>query len=506
MPVYEYEGKYYELPSGISNEEAIAKIQSYLGVSKTPAAQPAPQQRSLSDIKTNKEALRQLGLTARAGYQAFTAPAAAVLEAGRGAYNLAAQALGSESRLPSVYAEQAKGLSALGLPEPETGLERAVGSATEAMAGTGAAARMLPNVPVLAADLKRQIPAAGAAGLAAQPTAEAVKGYTGSDLAATLAAVGVGALTASGAGKTISAIEQRQIPLQTAAQVRERASRAYTQVENAGINLRDSSVKKMLGDVRSDLDDANMIPGTAQSDYINATLAKIESIIDQNPQMSFSTLEKVRGTLNQLKTNSDPDIRRLGGVAVTRADDFISNLTTKDIIAGKGGIDEAVRTIVSARKDWRNASRAQILDDALNVAEAKNLDPKASESELIRRGFINLAANKEKMKVFNQQEKNIIRSVAEGGPLDPILTFAAQFSPLRSKLAAAGGAYTFSQSPALAAGVAGTGLAADYTQSVLRRRAAQMAANRIASGQTGPLPENLAYRGLLSTALNPPLE
>lgn len=501
MPVYEYEGKYYELPSGISNEEAIAKIQSYLGVSKTPAAQPAPQQRSLA-----QEAGRQLGLTARAGYQAFTAPAAAVLEAGRGAYNLAAQALGSESRLPSVYAEQAKGLSALGLPEPETAVERAVGSATEAMAGTGAAARMLPNVPALAADLKRQIPAAGAAGLAAQPTAEAVKGYTGSDLAATLAAVGVGALTASGAGKTISAIEQRQIPLQTAAQVRERASRAYTQVENAGITLKDSSVKKMLGDVRSDLDDANMIPGTPESDYINATLSRVESIIGQNPQMSFSTLEKVRGVLNDLKTNKDPNIRRLAGVAVTRADDFISNLTTKDIIAGKGGIDEAVRTIVGARKDWRNASRAQVLDDALNVAEAKGLDPKASESELIRRGFINLAASKEKMKLFNQEEKNIIRSVAEGGPLDPILTFASQFSPLRSKLAAAGGAYAFSQSPALAAGVAGTGLAADYTQSVLRRRAAQMAANRIASGQTAPLPENLAYRGLLSTALNPPLE
>lgn len=506
MPVYEYEGKFYELPSGISNEEAIAKIQSYLGTSKPPVAQPEPQQRSLSDIKTNKEAIRQLGLTARAGYQAFTAPAAAVLEAGRGAYNLAAQALGSESRLPSVYAEQARGLSAIGLPEPETAVERAVGSATEAMAGTGAAARMLPNVPVLAADLKRQIPAAAAAGLAAQPTAEAVKGYTGSDLAATLAAVGVGALTASGAGKTISAIEQRQLPLQTATQVRERASRAYTQVENAGITLRDSSVKKMLGDVRSDLDDANMIPGTPESDYINATLSRVESIIGQNPQMSFSTLEKVRGLLNDLKTNKDPNIRRLGGVAITRADDFISNLTTKDIIAGKGGIDEAVRTIVGARKDWRNASRAQVLDDALNVAEAKALDPKASESELIRRGFINLAANKEKMKVFNQQEKNIIRSVAEGGPLDPILTFAAQFSPLRSKLAAAGGAYTFSQSPALATGVAGTGLLADYTQSVLRRRAAQLAANRIASGQTGPLPENLAYRGLLSTALNPPLE
>lgn len=502
MPVYEYEGKFYELPTGVSNEEAITKIQSYLGTTQTPTQPSAPtQQRGLGE-----EALRQLGLTARAGYQAFTAPAAAVLEAGRGAYNLAAQALGSESRLPSVYAEQAKGLTALGLPEPETALERAVGAGTEAMAGTAATAKMLPNVPSMAADLYRQIPAAGAAGVAAQPVAEAVKGYTGSDLAATLAAVGVGALTASGVGKTISAIEQRQIPLQTAAEVRQRASNAYTRVDNAGITLKDSSVRKMIGDVRSDLDDANMIPGTPEADYINSSLARIDSIIQQNPQMSFSTLDKVRGILNDLKTNKDPNIRRLGGVAITRADDFISNLTTKDVIAGKEGIDEAVKTIVGARKDWRNASRAQILDDALNVAEAKALDPKASESELIRRGFINIASNTQKMKLFTNEEKNIIRSVAEGGPLDPLLTFASQFSPMRSKLAAAGSAFAASQAPLTTAAVAGGGLLADYTQSVLRRRAAQLGMSRIASGQTAPPPESLAYRGLLSVGLNPPLE
>jgi len=457
MPVYEYEGKFYELPTGVNNEEAIAKIRSYLGTAQAPVtpAEPAPQ-RSLGE-----EGLRQLGLTARAGIQAFTAPATAVLEAGRGAFNLASQALGSEQRLPSFYQEQAKGLSAIGLPEPETALERAVGSGTEAMAGTGAIARMLPNVPSMAANLQRQIPAAGAAGLAAQPTAEAVKGYTGSDLAATIAAVGVGALTAAGAGKTISAIEQRQIPLQTAAQVRERASRAYTEVENAGITLKDSSVKKMLGDVRSNLDDANMIPGSPEADYINASLSRIESIIAQNPQMSFTTLEKVRGILNNLKTNKDPNIRRLGGVAVTQADNFITGLTSKDV---------------------------------------------ASESELIRRGFINIAASKEKMKLFTNEEKNIIRSVAEGGPLDPLLTFASQFSPLRSKLAAAGGAFAATQAPVTTGVVAGGGLLADYAQSVMRRRAAIQASNRIASGETTPAPESLAYRGLLSTALNPPLE
>jgi hypothetical protein len=32
MPVYQYEGKHYDLPEGLSNEQAIAKIQGYLGI------------------------------------------------------------------------------------------------------------------------------------------------------------------------------------------------------------------------------------------------------------------------------------------------------------------------------------------------------------------------------------------------------------------------------------------------------------------------------------------
>jgi hypothetical protein len=49
MPVYQYEGKHYDLPEGLSNEQAIAKIETHLGVASkvaapaasSPAAQPA---------------------------------------------------------------------------------------------------------------------------------------------------------------------------------------------------------------------------------------------------------------------------------------------------------------------------------------------------------------------------------------------------------------------------------------------------------------------------------
>jgi hypothetical protein len=518
MPVYQYEGKFYQLPDGLSNEQAIAKIQAHLGVSAAPITAPAavspevptpsapvqqpqaPQQRSIG-----QEIMRQLGLTARAGYEAFTAPATAVLEAGRGLYNLGAQAVGSESRMPSFYQEQAKGLTAVGLPEPETGLERAVQAGTQAMAGTAATAKMLPNVPAMAAGLQRQIPAAAAAGMAGQPAAEITKEITGSDLAATIAGIGVSAITASGAGKAINAIEQRQAPLYTMQEIKQRATDSYTKMDQAGVSIKPKSVLGMVDNIRTSLDDARMVPGTDPAKAVMPVLDEITNMIGST-RVDFTKLEKMRGMLNDLKVSKDADVRRLAGVAVDTVDNYITGLTGRDIIAGSQGLDTAVKSVMEARKDWRNLSRATILDDALNVAQAKELDPKASGSELIRRGFINIAANKDKMKSFTKEEQNIIKSVAKGGSVDPILTFASQFSPLRSKLAAAAGAYGITQSPTITAVVGGTGLAADLAQTALRRQAAQTAIKRIASGQTEPPAPDLAYRGLLTTTLNPPIE
>ena len=46
MPIYQYEGQHFDLPDGLSNEDAIAKIEAHLG--KTPATPVAtPTQPSL---------------------------------------------------------------------------------------------------------------------------------------------------------------------------------------------------------------------------------------------------------------------------------------------------------------------------------------------------------------------------------------------------------------------------------------------------------------------------
>lgn len=465
-----------------------------------------PKDVSFDDLvprSTGQELGRQLGLTGRAVIEGFTSPATAVLEAGRGIYNIGANLIGSESRIPSFAQAQSQTLTQAGIPEPENRLERAVQAGTQAMTGTAGLAKMAPAIPALAADMARQIPVSAITGMVSQPTAEVIKDYTGSDLAATIASVGVGTLSAGASGRAIGAALKENKPVFTMDEVRQRASRAYKSVDDAGIAVKPQSALSMVGDIRKSLDDANMIPGSPEAAAVERTLAQMEKIIGTQ-RVPFSTVDRLRQLANQLKGSSDPKEARLGSVAVDSVDNYITKLNGRDLVAGKAGLDDAVKKVMDARKDWRNSSRAQVLEDALNVAEIKKEMPNASESELIRRGFVNIAANKNKMNLFNEQEQNIIKSVIKGGSLDPLMSFAAQFNPARSKLSAAAYGVAATQTPMSAAGLAAAGYGADTIQSVLRRRAAQQAANLIASGQALPTQPNLAYRGLLTTGLVPP--
>jgi hypothetical protein len=489
-----------EGPEGASDDEVITQAQRLWSEQQQAPTMPQQQQQQ-AEPSIGDKMLRQLGLTARMGYEAFTSPAKAVLEAGKTAYNLMAPE--GSAKIPSFYGAESQMLSSMGVPEPETMIERGVQVGGQAMLGTAGLARAAPNIPAVAGEMGRQIPAAGAAGLASVPAAEVTKEMTGSDLAAALAGVGVGAITASGTAKTIASIEAGKTPLYTIDEVRRRGSQAYQRINDTGVTIKPESTSKMVANVEQGLKDARMVKGTASANELNARVEEVKEILKSNT-LDFNTLEKARGIMNDLRISKDPDIRRLGGVATAEIDNFIYSLSGKDLVAGsQKELGRAVKEIVSARKDWRNSSRANVLEEALETAEARALDPKASESELIRRGFINIAASPSKMKLFSTQEQNIIKSVAKGGSLDGLLSFASQFSPLRSKLAAVGTGVAYTQSPLLAGAVGGTGLAADVLQGQLRRRAAEQAVSRIASGQALRQPLSASERGLMTGIFGP---
>lgn len=487
MPTYMIEGKKVQTDTPLTDAE-IDEIASSIKPAETPSM--------VDQLK------RQAGLTARTAVETLSAPVNAVADFVSGAYNLGAQALGSESRMPALSQVQQKGLTQMGLPTPETTAEKVAQGGVSGLLGAAQGAAALPKT-VLGADLARALPASAAAGAVAQPAAEVTKELTGSDVAATLAGMGAGTLAAGLGGRAAGALTAEKTPVVTMDQVKQRAQRSYTAMEDAGVSLKPKSALGMVDDIRRGLEEANYLPQDPGQAKIKVVLDKFEDIIGQK-RVPFTKLEQMRSLATDVKSSTDPNVRRLGGVMVSKLDDYIANLNGKDIIAGKGNLDEAVKNVMNARKDWRNLSRASVLEDILDVAAIKAENPKASESELIRKGFINLAADKNKMRLFNEAEQSAIKGVAKGGSMDSLLSFISGFNPFRSELGRGAVALTATQNPALAATLGVGGVGADVIQKALRSRQANQAISGMLTGTTTMPASNQAWRGLLSGAMNPP--
>ena len=477
------DGKEYDItaPEGATQEQVLAYAQQNY--------KPTPQRSIAEDIG------RQVGLTARAGITGLTAIPAMMADPLAAGIN---QLMGRQvMEMPSQGIQTM--MTAAGLPVPEGGLERAVQAGTSAMAGVPAQAAISGTSAALAPlrqNLLQQTAAAGAGGSAAQKAQEVVQEATENPLASVIAGLAAGTVAGSLAGKGATGLAKRE-PLVTLPEIKRRAQQSYATMEEQGITIKPKSVLDNFNSIEEKLVAQNFNPKLDDHKPVSQVLDKVREMTGTE-RVPFTKLEQMRSALNDLKGSKEAATRKYAGQAVAELDTYIANLTGKDIMAGKGNLPQAVKAVQDARKDWRNLSRATVLEDALNVAEARALDPKASEGELIRRQLINLVSSKDKMRSFSQREQNAIKSVASGPVVDPLLSLMARFNPERSQLVTAGTAFTAGTNPALALAVSGGGYAADKLQSALRQQAMTRLMSDVAGGTLPEIPPNMAFRGMLS--------
>lgn len=490
------DGKEYEVdaPEGATQEQVLEYVKANYSQAAKQPAKPG----------VGESILRQLGLTARAGITGAASLPAMLADPLVAGFNLAT---GSRQPLPSQALQSTMTLA--GLPEPQTGLERAVQTGASALAGAGsqiAAARQAGEFfKPLTQQAGAQLVAAGAAGTAAQPVAEKVMEETESPAAAIAAALVTGTVAGKAGAKAVGALQGRQ-PAASIEDIRKRAQQQYRAMADQGVVLKKQSVADAFDMMELSLRKNGFDPDVVDTHKpVMQQIESLKKVTEQGP-VTFERLEKMRGQLSDLKSSRDAATRKFAGQAVAELDTYIASLNARDLAAKSGEIDKAVKAVEGARKDWRNLSKATVLENALDVAEAKALAPTASEGELIRRQLINLAADKNKMRQFTEREQNAIKSVAKGGAIDPILSLLARFNPERSQLAVGGLTFTAASNPALAATIAGGGFAADKALGALRQAASNRLVNQIASGTLPPEQINMAYRALLSSVPQEPKE
>lgn len=489
------DGKEYEVtaPEGATQDQVLAYVQQNY------AQAGQPQQRSLG-----QDLARQAGLTARAGITGLTAVPAMMADPIAAVAN---QLTGRKvMELPSQGIQNL--MTAAGLPQPEGSLERAVQTGASAIAGVPAQAVLSGTSAALAPlrqNIGTQAVAAGAGGAASQKAAEVVQEATDNPIAAVIAGLAAGTVAGGLSAKAASSATAKREPLVSLNEIKRRAQQSYAKMEEQNVFVKPKSVLDTLNNIENQLVKQNFNPKLDDHKPVAQVLEQVRDMVGTQ-RVSFPKLEQIRSALNELKNSKEAATRKYAGQAVADLDSYITSLSGKDIIAGKNNLGEAVKAVQSARKDWRNLSRASVLEDALNVAEAKALDPKASEGELIRRQLINLASSKDKMRFFTERERNAIKSVASGPVADPLLSLLARFNPERSQLVTAGTAFAAGTNPALAATVSGAGFAADKLQSALRQRSANRLISDIATGNLPQVPANIAWRGMLSGLMAQPEE
>lgn len=491
---------YEEVMTALRNADAagdteaatrLAEIASSM-MNQTEEAKPTEQPKESSMLD---ELGRQVGLTARGAITGLTAIPGMVADA---PVNIA-NALGANLPLPSEAQQQL--MTRMGLPEPQNQLERAIQTGVGAMTGVGAEAALAKAagsqaLAPLTQQLGAQTAAAGVAAPVAQVVSEDVAKQTESPVASIAAGIAAGVLSGGATAKALK-LGQPVPKTVTIDDVRKQATEAYTEVKNAGITVKPLSALGMVSKIRKDLDEFNFNPALPDHKPVDTLLKQYEMMIGQK-RVKFDTLEQMRQAANQMKMSQDPVTKLLAGNVVNSIDNFMSGLKPTDVITGKENVGSALKTLSNARNKWKVASRAQVLEDVLDVAEAKALDPKASESELIRRGLINLASNKKRMALFNTDEQKAIRQAANSGAKDALLSFVARFNPQRSQLVAGGTVGAAFVDPFTAGLVSGTGFASDKMQQAMRTKQTQKLISDMLAGQVkAPDVNTPGYRALV---------
>ena len=474
-----------------------------------PAAEPQQQAVQVTPERSLAEGLgRQLGLAARYGVRGASSIPNAVADFGAGLYNVGANLVGSESRMPYLSQVQEQALQQM-FPSPETPLEKNVQTAAEAVAGMKIPGVQAPtlaaNVPETAGAIARRAGAEAAAtatgAVVGENVANAATEFTGSPWAGLAAGLATGTVVGSGTGKLVSsATTPRNQPV-TIQEIRNRASRGYTAMEDAGVSINKQSIdKNLLPAIDRAMTAENLDPSLVSAHKpIAEELASARKAMS-SPYTSFTTLERIRSNFSSMAKNDD-NTGRIAKQVVNEIDSYLGNLNPKDTISIQGtSTEQAMNALKQARTDWRNQSRAQTLQDILDSAQARTEGTTGPTGDILKKKLVNLTSNVDQMKMFNTREQNVIKAAAKATDLEELLSILAKFNPERGAMQTAmtiGSASRYDTVPGqvgllLSAG----GYGADKALEAVRRKEVQNLISQIASGNLQTPKEGFAVPGL----------
>lgn len=222
------------------------------------------------------------------------------------------------------------------------------------------------------------------------------------------------------ASKVASRLEQTAEAAPSLDDLKQLKDAAYKRAEDAGITISEGSLKGLKTRVAKIRTNPTLHPDTT---------AAIKEIFDTNGEVSLSQLDELRQIANGAKASLKADDQRLAFEVVDIIDDYIENLSAKDVTGGRVADAAALK---EARGYYARIKKAEDIQELFRRAEIKagaNYTQSGLENAL-RGEFKALALNKNRMRRFNAQERAAIERVAKGAPLENALRNIGKMAPV----------------------------------------------------------------------------
>lgn len=221
------------------------------------------------------------------------------------------------------------------------------------------------------------------------------------------------------AGKVDARLAQAPKAAPSIEELRQLKDAAYKRAEDAGITISEGSLKGLKTRIAKIRTNATLHPDTT---------AAIKEIFDAKGELSLSQLDELRQIANGAKASLKADDQRLAFEVVDTIDEYIENLSAKDVTGGKVADAAALK---EARGYYARLKKSEDIQELFRRAEIKagaNYTQSGLENAL-RGEFKALALNKNRMRRFNAQERAAIERVAKGAPMENALRLIGKMAP-----------------------------------------------------------------------------
>ena len=247
----------------------------------------------------------------------------------------------------------------------------------------------------------------------AQAAAGAVGGSvgeaTGSPYLGTAAALATGvapSVAQAVRGSARAANEAKKIiqSAPTREELARQGSQLFDRAKSSTAVIDPDSFASFLAKAERELADAGSDP------KLHPTLSNVMGALSKRigNELDFQDLQNARRVAAISARSLEPDESRLGSMLVEKFDDYVSNLSARDIVRGEVGT--ATRDLKEARSLWSRMRKSEMVDEVFE--KAKNA---ASGYENgLRQGFRAILNSEKKRRAFSTSEIRAMRAVVRG--------------------------------------------------------------------------------------------